>query len=183
MRRRPPPVAWHRRVMWYVYTALNVPPHTASTRSAYQICVGQRSDDHVQAEPAKSAAESLEGYQPLCCCLAARRSQGLVLWAGAEQDLCQPVVSAWRGDKQWTNQGGHAPSRGRTVSCSSALGRRGLSRWRHLPPSRQAWGQAPMPPYRRSGGGAHARASLTQAHEPRLDHVRRQDVLPRLNND
>jgi hypothetical protein len=40
-----------------------------------------------------------------------------------------------------------------------------------------------MPPYSRSGCGSHARSSITQAHEPRLDHMRRKDVLPRLNND
>jgi hypothetical protein len=40
-----------------------------------------------------------------------------------------------------------------------------------------------MPPHSRSGCGSHARSSITQAHEPHLDHGRRKDVLPRLNND
>jgi hypothetical protein len=44
-------------------------------------------------------------------------------------------------------------------------------------------GRVPMPPHRRRRWGAHDISSVTPAHEPRLDHVRRQDWLPRLNTD
>ena len=37
-----------------------------------------------------------------------------------------------------------------------------------------------MPPHRRRRRGSHAIASVTQAHEQRLEHVRPQDVRPKL---
>jgi|SoiMetStandDraft_2_1073263.scaffolds.fasta_scaffold214585_2 hypothetical protein len=40
-----------------------------------------------------------------------------------------------------------------------------------------------MPPHRRRRWGAHARASVTPAHAQRLEHVRRNDELPRRTHD
>ena len=112
MRQRPPSVEWHRRVIWYVYAALNVPPHTASTRSAYQTCVGQRSDDHVQQNRQSRRRRASRALRPYAAALRRVVLRGCFSWAIAEQDLCQPVCSAWLGDKQWKNQAGHAHRRG-----------------------------------------------------------------------
>jgi len=40
-----------------------------------------------------------------------------------------------------------------------------------------------MPPHSRRRRGSHAIASVTQAHEQRLEHVRPQDLRPKLTND
>jgi len=103
--------------------------------------------------------------------------------AVAEQNVCQPVRSAQRGDKRLKNHNGKRKAeveRWPAPTLCDEEGCRHVGRCKHVG---KAWGRAPMPPRRRRRWGSHARSSVTEAHEQRPEHARRQEEIPRRHKD
>src|SRR5262245_27891083 len=100
----------------------------------------------------------------------------------AEQDVCQPVRSAQRCDKRLKNhdakrkQGRDGSLLRRSVMqraanmLADANMSAGVGARSHASAPQESW-------------GSHARSSVTEAHEQRLEHGRRQEGIPRSHKD